>query len=147
MNCPQYIRRMERANPRRQPVDEAITEDLIHAVVHSFYARIRDDEILAPIFARVIGENWDAHLAKMCDFWSSVMRMTGRYKGNPMIGHTRLKSVRPEHFDRWLGLFRETVTGICDPKLAELFMMRAENIARSLQLGMFYRPVFRVSGV
>ncbi len=143
---PQYIPAMESENPRRRPLDDAITEELIRDVVHRFYARIRGDEVLGPIFERVIGENWDPHLAKMCDFWSSVMRMTGRYKGNPMVAHMRLKMVRPEHFERWLCLFRETVEENCQPGLAALFLSRAENIARSLQLGMFYKPVFRTAG-
>lgn len=132
-------------NPLRCPVDDAITEELIRNLVHGFYARIRTDEVLGPIFARVIGEDWDPHLAKMCDFWSSVMRMSGRYKGNPMLAHMRLKMVRPEHFERWLTLFRESVDEICGPDLAGLFVSRAENIARSLQLGMFYKPVFRTA--
>ena len=136
---------MEQTNPLRRPVDESISEDLIHDLVHGFYARIRGDAVLGPIFARVIGDNWDPHLAKMCDFWSSVMRMSGRYKGNPMLAHMRLKSVRPEHFERWLGLFRQSAHQICGPKLAALFISRAENIARSLQLGMFYKPVFRTA--
>ena len=138
---------MSYENPRRRLIDDAITEDLIHKLVHGFYARIRKDEVLGPIFARVIGENWDQHLAKMCDFWSSVMRMTGRYKGNPMVAHMRLKTVRPEHFERWLTLFHEAAAEICAPQLAALFVSRAENIARSLQLGMFYKPVFRTAGV
>ena len=136
---------MEYENPRRRPIDDAITEDLIRELVHGFYARIRTDEVLGPIFARVIGENWDPHLAKMCDFWSSVMRMTGRYKGNPMVAHMRLKMVRPEHFERWLALFRDAAAEICDTELAAQFVSRAENIARSLQLGMFYKPVFRTA--
>lgn len=132
-------------NPLRRPVDDAITEELIHRLVHGFYARIRTDEVLGPIFSRVIGENWDPHLAKMCDFWSSVMRMTGRYKGNPMLAHIRLKMVRPEHFERWLSLFRESADETCEPELGALFVSRAENVARSLQLGMFYKPVFRTA--
>ena len=136
---------MEQTNPLRRPVAESISEDLIHDLVHGFYARIRGDAVLGPIFARVIGDNWGPHLAKMCDFWSSVMRMSGRYKGNPMLAHMRLKSVRPEHFERWLGLFRQSAHQICGPKLAALFISRAENIARGLQLGMFFKPVFRTA--
>jgi hemoglobin len=136
---------MENENPRRRPIDDAITEDLIRELVHGFYARIRTDEVLGPIFARVIGENWDPHLAKMCDFWSSVMRMTGRYKGNPMVAHMRLKMVRPEHFERWLELFRDAAEDICGSELAAQSVSRAENIAGSLQLGMFYKPVFRTA--
>ena len=125
--------------PRRQPISPMIDETTIKALVHGFYARVRDDGELGPIFNRVITD-WDEHLAKMCDFWSSVMLLTGRYKGNPMIAHMRLKTVRPEHFERWLTLFRATAADLCDPHTAALFVAKAENIARSLQMGMFYRP-------
>ncbi len=128
-------------NPRRKPVHPDISEDMVRQLVHAFYTKVRADETLGPIFARVIGDDWGPHLAKMCDFWSSVMLMSGRYKGNPMIAHMRLKMVRPEHFARWLQLFRATALEECPPPIAVQFIGRADNIARSLQLGMFYRPV------
>jgi hemoglobin len=127
-------------NPRRRPLHEDIDERTIRSLVHGFYARIRLDPVLGPIFAQIIGADWTPHLAKMCDFWSSVMLISGRYKGNPMLAHMRLKMVRPEHFERWLALFRETADDLCTPEVAALFVSRAETIARSLQLGMFYRP-------
>jgi hemoglobin len=122
--------------PQTAEIDEA----LIHALVHGFYDRVRADAELGPIFNRVIGDGWDAHLAKMCDFWSSVMLTSGRYKGNPMVAHMRLKMVRPEHFARWLALFGETADRLMPPALAERFRGRAQLIARSLQMGMFFRP-------
>lgn len=131
-------------NPRRQPLHPSIDEEMVHGLVHAFYGRIRADAELGPIFERVIGGNWDVHLAKMCDFWSSVMLMSGRYKGNPMLAHMRLKTVRPAHFERWLALFGETARAVCPPEAAQLFVGRAENIARSLQLGMFFRPEAKV---
>jgi len=106
-------------NPLRRPVHAEISEALIERLVHSFYAKVRKDEALGPIFARVIGGDWTAHLAKMCKFWSSVMLMSGSYKGNPMIAHIRLKTVRPEHFERWLDLFRETAVATCPGDVAE----------------------------
>jgi hemoglobin len=117
----------------------SVSEEMIHRQVHAFYARVRADADLGPIFARVIGENWDPHLAKMCDFWSSVMLTSGRYKGNPMLAHMRLKMVRPAHFERWLALFAETARAECPPEIADQFCARAANIAKSLQLGMFWR--------
>lgn len=128
------------SNPKRQPLHSSIDEAMIQALVHGFYAKVRADQDIGPIFTRVIGSDWDAHLAKMCDFWSSVMLMTGRYKGSPMIAHMRLKSVRPDHFQRWLSLFRATAEELFAPDVAALFIARADNIARSLQLGMFFRP-------
>jgi len=124
----------------RRPVHPEIDEQTIRALVHAFYGRVRADEQIGPIFARVIGQGWDVHLAKMCDFWSSVMLLTGRYKGQPMVAHMRLKMIRPEHFARWLELFRQTANDLCTPQIAALFIARAENIARSLQFGMFFQP-------
>jgi hemoglobin len=131
---------MQSENVRRRPVHPSIDEGMIRDLVHRFYARVREDAELGPIFARVIGQDWDAHLAKMCDFWSSVMLMTGRYKGTPMIAHMRLKMVQPRHFERWLALFGQTAAEECPHDIALLFTGRAENIARSLQAGMFFRP-------
>lgn len=124
----------------RRPVHPEIDEQTIRSLVHAFYGRVRADGEIGPIFERVIGRDWDIHLAKMCDFWSSVMLLTGRYKGQPMVAHTRLKMIRPEHFARWLELFRQTANDLCPPEIATLFIARAENIARSLQLGMFFQP-------
>jgi hemoglobin len=125
---------------RKMTEETGIDEARIRVLVHAFYGKVRNDGVLGPIFERVIGADWDGHLAKMCDFWSSVMLLTGRYKGTPMVAHMRLKMVQPAHFERWLELFRQTAVEICPPQAAEAFIMRAENIARSLQLGMFFKP-------
>lgn len=122
-----------------------VDEEMIQNVVHTFYAKVRQDPFIGPVFQGVIGDKWDLHLAKMCDFWSSVMLSSGRYKGNPMAAHMRLKIVRPAHFERWLLLFRETVLEVCPPEAAAAFVSRADNIAQSLQLGMFFRPVRAVT--
>jgi hemoglobin len=112
-----------------------VTEEMIHDLVHVFYAKIRVDPALAPIFNRAIGDDWDRHLAKMCDFWSSVVLMTGRFKGAPMATHARLPELRATHFARWLHLFSQTAATVCPPAAAALFVAKSEIIARSLQLG------------
>ncbi len=112
-----------------------VTEAMIHDLVHGFYAKIRMDPVLGGVFNRVIGEDWDAHLAKMCDFWSSVLLMTGRFKGAPMATHVRIAEIGPTHFARWLDLFGQTAEQVCPPDAAALFVAKAEMIARSFQLG------------
>ena len=124
-----------------------VTEEMIRDVVHVFYATIRTDPALGPIFKRVIGENWDPHLAKMCDFWSSVLLMTGRFDGNPMAKHVAVGGIRPTHFARWLHLFRQTAEKLCPPPAAEMFVMRSEMIARALQRGIaVLTPPLSVAG-
>ena len=117
----------------------SVNEALIEEVVHGFYARIRDNPELGPIFAGAI-EDWEPHLDKMVDFWSAVMLSTRRFKGNPVMKHNALGGVTPAHFDIWLGLFRENARDLCPPEIAEAFIRKAEMIAESLKLAKFGVP-------
>ena len=110
-----------------------VSEEIIRQLVHTFYGRVRIDPALGPIFNKAI-EDWDGHLAKLCDFWSSITLTSGRYKGQPVPAHTALPEIRPTHFARWLHLFRQTANEVCPPEAADLFIGKAEKIAESLQL-------------
>lgn len=126
--------RSRRAEAIASIVDKTnIDEDMIRALVHAFYDRVRSDPLIGPIFEARI-EDWDAHLVRMCAFWSSVALMSGRYHGRPMEKHAPLPIDAP-HFDRWLALFGETAEEICPPAAAAHFKMHAGNIARSLEMG------------
>ena len=120
---------------QREPLPQYATDDQIETLVATFYARIRCDQVLGPIFLAAIGEDWTAHLKTMCDFWSSVMNTSGRYKGKPIPAHVKLPGIEPGHFEHWLRLFSETVHSLFDRELAVLFLQRAERIAESLKLG------------
>ena len=78
---------------------DQISEDGIRRLVDEFYARVRADTELAPIFYRAIPGDWGLHLATMRDFWSSVMLTSGRYKGNPVAVHLRIEGMEPRLFD------------------------------------------------
>jgi len=107
---------------------------MIRVLVHEFYARVRRDELLGPVFNGAI-HDWDEHLDKLCAFWSSVTLMTGRYKGTPMQAHAGLPDISAGHFERWLALFIATACEVCPPAAAEIFRDRALRIAESLQRG------------
>lgn len=113
----------------RTGIDEATIERLVRA----FYAKVRTDPLLGPIFASRI-RDWEPHLAQMCAFWSSVTLMSGRYHGQPMASHIKLP-IDARHFDRWLDLFKETAEALCAPAAAGYFSERADRIAASLELG------------
>jgi len=117
-----------------------ITEDDIAKLVPAFYARVREDAVLGPIFNGAI-EDWPRHLAKLQAFWSSVLLTSGRYKGQPMVAHIRHEPhMTPDNFARWLALWRRTSTEVLAPEAAALFQEKADRIAESLQLGVqFYR--------
>jgi hemoglobin len=113
----------------RTGLDEAILARL----VHRFYARVRADDLLGPIFAARIAD-WGPHLERMTAFWSSVALMTGRYHGQPMRAHAALP-VDWTHFERWLALFAETARETCPPAGAAHVIERSEMVARSLHMG------------
>jgi hemoglobin len=113
--------------------ETGIDEAMIARLVHAFYGRVREDEMLAPVFAVRITD-WPPHLARMCAFWSSVVLMSGTYHGRPMPAHARLP-VSGAHFDRWLALFEATAAEVCPPAAAALFVEKARMIATSLELG------------
>ena len=110
-----------------------ITETMIERLVHAFYAKVRDDAVLAPVFDARIAD-WEPHLKRMCAFWSSVALMSGRYHGTPMAKHAPLP-VDAAHFDRWLELFEATAGEICPPAASSHFVELARRIAPSLELG------------
>jgi len=114
-----------------------IDEAMIRRLVHRFYERAREDELIGPIFTSRV-KDWDEHLARLCDFWSSVTLMSSRYHGQPMPVHAALP-IEPEHFDRWLQLFAATAREVCAPAAARYFIERAQRIADSLELGIAAR--------
>ena len=97
------------------------TEADIRRFVERFYAAVRQDPELGPIFDARIAGAWPEHLDRMVDFWSSILLGSARYRGNPLDKHAAVPEIRSAHYDRWLALF-ETVL------LAEL----AEPIARDV---------------
>jgi hemoglobin len=117
-----------------------VTEDGIRGLVDAFYVKVRADAEIGPVFARVIaGDDWQPHLDKMYAFWSSVMLTSGRYKGNPVIKHTVITELRRDMFARWLTLFHETCRERFDDTVCAEFRSKAERIAESLQIAIFYR--------
>lgn len=126
--------------PTTAPPFAEVTEPAIAVLIDTFYARVRRDARLGPVFARAIAEDeWPAHLERMRGFWSSVMLTSGRYKGDPVGVHRRVEGIGRELFPRWLALFGATAADLFTPDLAALFAAKAERIADSLQTALFFR--------
>ena len=116
-----------------------IDEAGLRRLVDAFYARIRADAQLGPIFNDAV-HDWPEHLGKLSAFWSSVMLTSGRYKGPPVPAHVKHKNrITPALFDRWLSLWRQTTDELMAPEAAAALQAKAARIAESLQLAMFFR--------
>lgn len=102
-------------------------------MVETFYSRVREDSLLGPIFEERIGSEWDAHLDRMVDFWSTVLLATGRYRGDPIRAHAQVPGIRSGHFDRWLEVFRPVVHEVFPEGLAEDVYGRALRMRMVLE--------------
>ena len=130
-----------------QPLErEGVDRVFIGRLVREFYRRVRQDDRLGPIFAREITGDWEPHLEKMTDFWCSVILKTRSYHGRPVPAHVKLKGVTEGDFDIWLSIFADTAGDLCDPDTARVFIERAQRIAQSLKLAMFFRLPAASSG-
>jgi len=110
------------------------TEEEVTYLVHTFYAKVHEDPLLAPIFVAHV-KDWDQHLAKMVDFWSSTLRGTARYRGTPMPRHAQLPELNPALFTRWLELFHQTTHTLENARMRARADMLAPRIAESLWYG------------
>ncbi len=118
----------------------SITEDGIALLVDAFYARIRQDPVLGPVFeAKIQAAAWPRHLATMRRFWSAVMLTSGAYSGNPVGVHRGVPGLERPMFAHWLALFGETAEDLFETEPAAAFVTKAKRIAMSLELAVFHR--------
>lgn len=116
-----------------------IAEEAIQPLVEAFYERVRADPLLAPVFGAHV-HDWDDHHARLADFWSSILRTSGRYKGSPLALHLlHADAMTPERFERWLSLWRATSEEVLPPPVAAVVQAKAARIAESFQLAIQYR--------
>jgi hemoglobin len=112
-----------------------LTEDKLRALVRAFYARIREDADLGPVFNEVV-TGWPEHLEKLTGFWAKMMLGSGAYQGNPMQVHHRLRErLSPALFARWLALWGEVSGETLSAADAAAVQERAARMAVNLQRG------------
>jgi hemoglobin len=103
--------------------------DDIKLLVNTFYSKVREDGVLGPIFEERIKGNWQPHLEKMYKFWQTVLAFDHTYSGRPFDPHTTMP-IDALHFERWIGLFFETVDELFQGDKAEEIKTKASNTAK-----------------
>lgn len=121
---------------RRQQADAmGIDATFIDGLVERFYAAVRADPVLAPIFAARV-DDWAPHLARMKQFWGSILRGDASFSGNPMLKHIAIPGLGESHFARWLALFEQALAEEASgDAAADHVFARARSIAASLLAG------------
>jgi len=104
----------------------------VKTLVNTFYDKVREDALLAPIFNKVIKERWPEHLETMYTFWQTVLLGEHTYTGSPFPPHAKLP-VSKAHFDRWLELFYSTIDEQFEGEIAEEAKWRASKMAEIFQ--------------
>jgi hemoglobin len=115
-----------------------ITADEIDTVVTTFYARVREDEILAPVFFQSLPplpKAWMAHEEKIAAFWRNAILFERSYNGNPQKVHAERDAVEAEHFAVWLALFDEVLKEKLHAEQAASWSDLAHRIGRGLKMG------------
>ncbi|GAB3299395.1 hypothetical protein GCM10027511_14600 [Hymenobacter humi] len=109
-------------------------QDDIRRLIDAFYALVRRDELLGPVFAaRIPDGHWPTHLDTMTRFWTAaLLSQAAGYRGNPGAKHMYLP-IEQAHFTRWLALFGQTVDAMFAGGNA------AEMKVRALKMGEMFQ--------
>lgn len=100
----------------------------IKLLVDTFYGKVRENPMLKDIFNTIIQDRWPEHLAKMYNFWQTVLLEEHTYYGSPFVPHAKL-AVDLEHFDKWLLLFNSTIDDLFAGEKAEKAKWQGQRMA------------------
>lgn len=106
-------------------------------IVDSFYAKVRKDELIGPVFEEEAKVDWDEHLPKLYNFWEDLLFGTENYFGRPFPPHMKF-NLKIEHFERWLKLFIETIdenyTGLKADEMKSRALRIAQNFLHNIEV-------------
>ncbi|MDO6473637.1 group III truncated hemoglobin [Maribacter sp. 1_MG-2023] len=111
----------------------------VRVLVHTFYDKIRKNEMLGPIFnGHITDEQWPTHLSKLTDFWESNLFGVRTFRGSPSKAHVKVDknlnhTISQEHFAQWLQLWFETIDELYEGELAT----SAKDMARRMSTGQY----------
>jgi hemoglobin len=117
----------------KQPLDNRAAVQLL---VDSFYTRVKQDDLLAPIFNNTEYFSWETHIPVMVSFWETLLLDAATYKGNTMQKHIQLHRqhpLTPQLFDRWKELFYETLDTLFEGPQVKEARKRVEAMSALMQ--------------
>lgn len=109
----------------------------VSLLVHKFYEKIRNDDLLGPIFeSHIADDHWKVHLDKLTDFWETNLFGIPKFKGNPTQKHINVDKnmnhqIEQTHFGKWLQLWFETIDELFEGEYADKAKFSARKMATS----------------
>jgi len=104
--------------------------DGLHRLVKWFYAKVRYDPLLEPIFNARIAV-WSEHIETITQFWARATGGPSEWAGG--MGRHFFLELGPEHFAAWLKVWDENCRELLPTAEAEAMSALAHNIGDDLQ--------------
>lgn len=104
--------------------------DDVELLVDVFYDRVRNDDLLGPVFEEALQGDWPGHLNKMYRFWHSMLLNDPIYFGNPFLPHVDLPHGK-DYFDHWVTLFQGTLDQLFEGQKTEEFKIQVAKMAET----------------
>ena len=113
----------------------------IHSLLEAFYAKIREDDMLGPIFNKIV-KDWSSHILRITDFWETNLFNEQTFKGNPLKVHQKVDTevnniITQEHFGRWLNIWFQTIDELFEGPVADTAKRRARKMSTFMFLKIF----------
>ena len=113
------------------PLAQKISAEDTARVIRAFYDTLRVDPELGHFFAHI--EDFSAHEKLIIAFWRTAMGDRGAEPAPvDMLGKHLPLSLNSAHFERWLQVFGQTLSGELPPELADQWLKMAQGIAATL---------------
>jgi hemoglobin len=84
----------------------------VHDLVVAFYREVVMDDVLGPVFDEVAEVDWTVHIPRLIDYWCRILLDEPVYHGSLQAAHREVHQRAPfetHHFDRWYGLWADTI--------------------------------------
>lgn len=119
------------------PRTDLHSREQIDRIMSRFYTAAMGDDLIGFFFTEIAMLDLDHHLPLIGDFWEDAIFGTFKYQRNPLIPHVHLHMrapLKPEHFERWLELFRVAVDAVARGDTADLMKAKGAQIAQALKV-------------
>lgn len=113
----------------------------IYVLVQLFYTKLMSDDLMIHFFEDFKDPiHLEEHLQVLVNFWDNIIFYSGGYRRNAMQPHLEMqqkKPFTPEHFDRWLSGFNESVDELYEGENSHAIKSRALSIATVMKIKIF----------
>ncbi|NAS29986.1 globin [Flavobacteriaceae bacterium R38] len=120
---------------------DVTTKKDVKLLVTNFYAKIRKDDLLGPIFNGMI-EDWEQHLNHLTNFWCSQLFIERTYNGNPIEVHRKVDKfaqhkIDEHYFGKWLNYWIQTIDEDFKGDNSFILKNRARKMASFIHIDIF----------